>query len=210
MKKFLLSILIGFSLLSASQVSAWVETDNYCENGQFGLSDVDYNPLFQVNYGAEKKSVYEALRIHFWQRWVGEGTWMLYYAIQGDTWYEIYQYNCRTHKPKKIADITKHEQESLWIATYSERYIVFATSYFWLSDHDAMDSIYIYDMLTHKMVVKIPNAKSNNNYGYNFAHTVYKSKKGTFILSLIGDHPKLVRYTSVIEINPKTWKITEL
>jgi hypothetical protein len=53
----------------------------------------------------------------------------LFYNIIGENGFEIYKYNCNTHTPTKISSINQNSSsEKLWIATYNDRYIVFATT----------------------------------------------------------------------------------
>lgn len=204
---------LGF--FSTISVFAGVETDKYCHEGSLGFSWWDWvTPLFSVNYNGTKKPIYTAMQIGQWQYWVSEGTGMLYYWINAGSGFKVYQYNCVTSKPKYIGTTTYDSSydisSSSWYATYNEPYILFATMYSPWPGATGITNLYVYNVNSQKIELTIPHLKYNPGFYNSWPEIVYKTKTGKFIITFVGDHWKLVRKTVLIQIDPKTLKITEL
>lgn len=209
MKKILLFITLF--LLWGSWTFAWVETDQYCLNWSLGYS-WSYDPLFSVSYNWGKLPVNSVFRISYGQRWVWEWTGMLYYGVDTGSGYEVYQYNCITSKPKYIGKTLKNEgmDYTSWYAIYNEPYFLYGTQYAEWPWSLRMTNMYIYNVKKQKLELSLPQFTYPINFYNWLPETVYKTKKWTFLISVIGDHPVWVRLAKILEIQPKTGKITEL
>ncbi len=209
--RYKLLISIFFFIVSALWVHAWAETDQYCLNWSLGYS-WSYNPLFSVRYNWGKLPVNNVFRISYGQRWVWEWTGMLYYGVDTGSGYEVYQYNCVTSKPKYIGKTLKNEGDSSteWYAIYNEPYILYWTMYQEWPWATRLTSISVYNAERQKLELTI----SHFNYTFPFYNwwpeIVYKTKKWKFLITIVGDHSITVRRAKVIEIDPKTGKVTEL
>ncbi len=207
--KFLISIF--FFILSVLWAHAWAGTDQYCLDWSLGYS-WSHDPLFSISYNWGKLPVYNVFMISYGQRWVMEWTGMLFYWVDIGKSYEVYQYNCVTSKPKYIGKVAKNEGMDYvsWYAIYNEPYILYGTQYSEWPGSLRMTNMYIYNVRKQKLESSISHFTFPIDFYDWFPETVYKTKKWTFLISIIGDHSVWVRLVKILEIDPKTGKVTAL
>lgn len=212
--------LITLFFISTLQIFAGVSTDKYCHSDAWWLeSSTDMaKPLFSVAYDKYTIPIYESLKMDLQYSSPPQEPYpKLYYTFLAQTGssidqYDAYEYDCASHKPKKLASLRHIKNPDLWptlwleIQTYAQWYIVYAYNtgdgWIWSS---LSEGLYIYDIRSHRMVVQIPSNTLNKDGNYT---SVFRKKDGTFLLTW--NHDEYRRDTRMIQVNPKTQRVIDL